>query len=65
MSTVTFAPGSQSETLTIGTVQDDINELTERFRAMLSNPIGATLGTEDSAGVTIIDNDGKIKTYRN
>ncbi|NCR29201.1 MAG: hypothetical protein GPJ25_24150, partial [Microcystis aeruginosa LE13-04] len=56
--TVTFANGQTSKTVTIPITDDSIYELTETVNLTISNPTGgATLGTQQTAILTIIDND--------
>ncbi|MFM6199294.1 MAG: Calx-beta domain-containing protein, partial [Dolichospermum sp.] len=56
--TVTFANGETSKTVTIPLINDSIYEPTETVNLTLSNPTGgATLGTQQTAILTIIDND--------
>ncbi|WP_304437817.1 Calx-beta domain-containing protein, partial [Cylindrospermopsis sp. CR12] len=56
--TVTFANGETSKTVTIPLIDDSIYEPTETVNLTLSNPTGgATLGTQNTATLTIIDND--------
>ncbi|MFM6021763.1 MAG: Calx-beta domain-containing protein, partial [Dolichospermum sp.] len=56
--TVTFANGKTSKTVTIPLINDSIYEPTETVNLTLSNPTGgATLGTQQTAILTIIDND--------
>ena len=56
--TVTFANGETTKTFTIPIVDDSIFENTENLNLTLSNPTsGATLGTQNTATLNIIDND--------
>ncbi|TRT82442.1 MAG: aggregation factor core protein MAFp3, isoform C, partial [Microcystis aeruginosa Ma_AC_P_19900807_S299] len=56
--TVTFANGQTSKTVTIPITDDSIYELTETVNLTISNPTGgATLGTQQTATLSIIDND--------
>ncbi|MGM9500767.1 beta strand repeat-containing protein [Desertifilum tharense IPPAS B-1220] len=54
--TVTFAPGTQSATVTVNIVDDNLNEADEIFTVNLSNANGASI-TRATATATIIDND--------
>ena len=57
---VTFEMGDlMSDTFTFEIGDDDINELTENFTAMLSSPsFGLSLGNIFTATVDIVDDDG-------
>ena len=56
--TVTFADGITSQSFQVGLVDDSSVENSEEFTLTLSNPTGgATLGTDSTATVTIVDND--------
>ena len=56
--TVTFADGVTSQTVTIPIINDTVYEPTETVNLTLSNPTnGATLGTQTTAVLSIIDND--------
>ncbi|MFM8008980.1 MAG: Calx-beta domain-containing protein, partial [Dolichospermum sp.] len=56
--TVTFANGETSTTVTIPIIDDNVYEPTETVNLTLSNPTGgATLGTQQTAILNIVDND--------
>jgi hypothetical protein len=56
--TVTFANGETSKTVTISINNDTVYEPTETVNLTLSNPTnGATLGTQTTAVLNLIDND--------
>jgi Ca2+-binding RTX toxin-like protein len=56
--TVNFANGETTKTVTIPIVNDTIYELNESVNLTLSNPTnGATLGTQKTSVLTIVDND--------
>ncbi len=56
--TVNFAEGETSKTVTIPIVNDSLYESNETVNLTLSNPTnGASLGTQKTATLTIIDND--------
>jgi Lipase/Putative Ig domain/Calx-beta domain/Peptidase M10 serralysin C terminal len=56
--TVNFAKGETSKTVTIPIINDTIYELNETINLTLSNPTGgATLGTQKTSVLTIVDND--------
>ena len=58
--TVNFADGENSKTVTIPIIDDSILESNESINLTLANPTnGATIGTQNSAVVNIIDNDLK------
>ncbi|MBL8331245.1 MAG: S8 family serine peptidase [Rubrivivax sp.] len=54
---LSFAEGVTSRTFTVAIVNNTIAEPSETFRITLSSPVGATLGANSQATVTIIDND--------
>src|SRR5262249_21640464 len=55
--TLTFAPGTTSQQITVPVVGDTLSEPTETFTVNLSNPTGATIADGQGIG-TILDNDG-------
>jgi uncharacterized repeat protein (TIGR01451 family) len=54
--TLRFAAGETSKTIFIPIVDDNISDGNETFTLTLSNPSGASLGTNASATITITDN---------
>ena len=54
--TVTFAPGDTSETISVGTNNDALNEANESFSVLLSSPVNATISDGTGTG-SITDND--------
>ena len=52
-----FAAGEASKTFPVFIVNDSLQEGTESFSVMLSNPIGTTIGARNVAAVRIFDND--------
>ena len=54
--TLEFAPGEVMMTLSVPTLEDDIEEETETFTVTLSNPSGATIADSTATG-TITDDD--------
>lgn len=57
--TLTFNPGSTSQTVTIRILDDNLTEGNERINLLLSAPTGgATLGRVAQAVITIVDNEG-------
>jgi Calx-beta domain/Beta-propeller repeat len=56
--TVTFAAGVTTRTVTVPIVNDTLDEPNETIRLLLTNPGGgATLGPRSTAVLTIVDND--------
>ncbi|WP_420610956.1 Calx-beta domain-containing protein [Candidatus Poriferisodalis sp.] len=53
-----FAPGDTSKTVTIDIVDDDTGESAETFKAQLSQPSEAQIGSASEATVTVTDDDG-------
>jgi Ca2+-binding RTX toxin-like protein len=60
--TITFAPGSTSQTITIDIIGDAVPELDEDFSIVLSNPDGAFIADTIGRGTIIDDLDGVIQT---
>ena len=54
---VTFAPGESSKTFTVPIVNDVWVEGNETFFVNLSNPVGASVGSQATSTVEITDND--------
>jgi hypothetical protein len=57
ISTLRFASGEISKTISIPLVDDSYHEGSESFTITLSNPGGASLGSPSTATITIADND--------
>ena len=57
--TLIFLDGEASRTISIPTLSDTTQELFETFTVTLSNPVGATLGAQSTATVTIADFDDR------
>jgi hypothetical protein len=55
--TLRFAPGESSKTITVFIVDDRYLENPETFSLTLSNPVGCTLGSQQTFTVTINSND--------
>ena len=55
--TVTFKPGEVSKTITVGIVNDTDREPSESIKVSLFKPRNATLGSANSATITILDDD--------
>jgi Ca2+-binding RTX toxin-like protein len=59
--TVSFANGETSKTITIPIADDTLVESNETINLMLDNPTGgATIGTQNTAILTIVDNDVQL-----
>jgi|GEM_PF-798568 len=56
-SALTFSPGETSKSFTIPITVDTLDENNESVNLALSSPTNATLGTPNSATLTIIDDD--------
>lgn len=52
-----FAPGQVARTIAIPILDDALIETNETFSIILSNPVGAALGSQNQAILTILDND--------
>lgn len=62
--TITFPAGTTELAIPVNTTDDEIAELPEDFTALLSNPSqGLAVGAQDTATVTITDNDGVYLLY--
>ena len=55
--TLTFAAGDTTETFTVATLEDSVDEVDETFTVTLSNASGSTLPADATATGTIIDDD--------
>ncbi|KAM3107674.1 PA14 domain-containing protein [Phormidesmis sp. 146-33] len=55
--TLNFAPGDSSKTFVVPILDDTIGERNETLTLTLSNPTSGTLGTQQTAVMTIADND--------
>lgn len=55
--TLIFAPGERERTITVPITDDGWVEGDERLTLTLTNPINATLGTQNTTQLTITDND--------
>jgi Metallo-peptidase family M12/Calx-beta domain/Reprolysin family propeptide len=60
--TMSFAAGETAKSFSIAIVDDSFAEGPETFTIGLNNPIGATLGAQSTATVTITDNDSSNGT---
>src|SRR5260370_426305 len=54
---MTFAAGETSKSFSVAIIDDSYAEGTENFTVSLNNPSGATLGTQSTTTVMIVDND--------
>ena len=62
--TLTFEDGESEQSITVQLTNDDIEESLESFEVQLSDPTnGASIGSEDSATVTIVDDDNVTGDY--
>ena len=61
---ITFPAGSTVQMVSVPTIDDDINEELEEFRAQLSSPSDALmLGSDISAQIDIIDNNCELVNF--
>jgi Tol biopolymer transport system component len=60
--TLNFAPGQSSRTFEVIIADDLLVEATETVNLTLSRPIGASLGSQATAVLSIADNDGSTAT---
>jgi Calx-beta domain/Domain of unknown function (DUF4114) len=58
--TLSFAPGETSKTITVEIVGDLVDEIDKTFKVNLTNPTNATLGTEKVATGAILNDDTPI-----
>ncbi|MCA9051559.1 MAG: hypothetical protein KDA89_22630, partial [Planctomycetaceae bacterium] len=56
--TLIFAPGIQFRTISVDVAGDGVSEPDETFQVVLSNPVGATLGSSAAGEAKIINDDG-------
>ena len=61
LGTLHFAPGETAKSLTLLVNEDSYVEGDETLTLTLSNPVGATLGAQSVAQVTVMDNDSDPK----
>ena len=58
---INFPAGETTASVTVTTIDDAVAELTESFEVTLSNPSqGLAIGADNTASVTIIDNDSNF-----
>ena len=64
--TATIPPGATSTTITVPIIDDTLDELDETFTVTISNPSGGTTIGDDTAIVTIVDDDpaGQQEVFR-
>ena len=55
--TLSFAPTERLKFVSVPILNDSLKEANKMFRVTLSNPVGATLGSQQTTTVTIVDND--------
>ena len=59
---VNFAAGETTKTIVVPIVDDSVVEANETVNLSLTNPTGATIGTQSTATLNIIDNDTTVPT---
>ena len=59
--TLSFAPGQKVQTFPVTILNDGLKEADETFLVTLSNPTNASLGSQKTATVTILDNDAGVQ----
>ena len=57
--TVTFLPGETTASVSVSIVDDSNIEDTERFSATLTGVSNVVIGNDDTATITILDDDRK------
>jgi poly(3-hydroxybutyrate) depolymerase len=55
--TLSFAPEERLKLVSIPILNNSLNQPSRNFRVTLANPVGASLGSQKTATVTIVDND--------
>ncbi len=60
--TINFAPGETTKTFTIPLIDDAHAEGPETVNLKLKDPVGATLGAQSTATLTLTDNDSSAST---
>jgi Ca2+-binding RTX toxin-like protein len=58
--TLTFQVGQTSQTISVPFMDDSLVENNENFKVILSKATGASLGSNSTTTVTIVDNDGVV-----
>lgn len=59
-SSLTFAPGETSKTVSVNIADDLLTEVAETFQFVIESPTGATLGSNVGASVTITPSDAVV-----
>ena len=63
--TLSFAPTERLKFISVPILDDSLKEANKTFRVSLSNPVGATLGSQKTTTVTIVDNDAGFQFETN